>query len=64
MAYNAQRVLAAAMEAAESDSGICCTFCRICGARGEDAECDATDLDCEYCGSTRVDSAMILAGMI
>lgn len=64
MAYNAQRVLNAAIEAAESDSGTCPTFCRLCGKRGEDAEPDATDLTCDYCGSTRVDSALILAGMI
>lgn len=64
MAYNAQRVLAAAEQAAADDNGTCPTFCRVCGKRGEDAEPDATDLTCDYCGSTRVDSALILAGWI
>lgn len=64
MAYDAKRVLKAAIEAAESDSGTCPSFCRMCGKRGEDAEPDAQDMVCEYCGCTYVDSALILAGMI
>lgn len=58
------RIEALALAAIEDDSGIAPTVCRVCGKRGEDAEPDATDLDCAYCGSSRVDSVLVIAGFI
>lgn len=60
-----QSVEAAAEAAVMDDDGSCAGFCRSCGAEHDSpVEPDAKGYRCGVCGAMRVDSCLLILGLI